>query len=35
MRYLGERNIEAGFDIYTGDFDLPMPPSKRSDPTSH
>lgn len=36
MRYLGERNIEAGFDIYTGDFDLPMPPpSKRSEPTSH
>jgi Domain of unknown function (DUF4279) len=36
MRYLGERNIKAGFDIYTDDFDLPMPPpSKRSEPTSH
>jgi hypothetical protein len=36
MRYLGERNIKAGFDIYTEDFDLPMPPpSKRSDPKSH
>jgi hypothetical protein len=36
MRYLGERNIEADFDIYTDDFDLPIPPpSKRSDPTSH
>lgn len=36
MRYLGERNIEAGFDVYADDFDLPIPPSsKRSEPTSH
>ena len=36
MRYLGDRNIRADFDIYTDDFDLPTPPpSKRSEPTSH
>lgn len=36
MRYLGDRNIRADFDVYADDFDLPMPPpSKRSEPTSH
>jgi len=36
MRYLGDRNIRADFDVYADDFDLPtLPPSKRSEPTSH
>jgi hypothetical protein len=36
MRYLAERNIEADFDVYTDDFDLPIPPpGKHSIPTSH
>ena len=36
IRYLGDRGIRAGFDIYTEDFDLPLvPPPARSEPTSH
>jgi hypothetical protein len=36
MRYLGERNIDVGFDVYADDFDLPVPPSSTpSEPTSH
>lgn len=36
LRYLADRGIQAGFDIYTDDFDLPFtPPPARSEPTSH
>jgi hypothetical protein len=33
IRYLADRGIQADFDIYTEDFDLP--PSARPEPTSH
>jgi hypothetical protein len=36
MRYLSERGIEAGFDIYTDDFDLPSEfPLPRPDRKTH